>query len=142
MPAKQICVQMENRPGALHEVTDCLKLEQVNIRAINVVDGGKRALVRMMVDDPERAANVFTSRGFTFTVEEVIPVEVPDHPGGLHALLGALQQAGINVQQLYGYLGRSGPNAILILVADRMDDAVEVLEKNWVHVLGEEVYER
>jgi hypothetical protein len=141
MAVKQISVRMANRPGALHEVTEVLKFAGVNIRAIDVVDeGGGSAVVRMMVDDPEMAVNAFTSKGFDFTASEVIPIEVPDHPGGLHAVLGALREADINVLQLYSYLGRSGPHAILILAADKPEEAVAILKKNWVHVFGEEIY--
>ena len=72
----------------------------------------------------------------------MIAVEVPDHPGGLHAVLEALKGAGINVQQLYSYLGRSGPHAILILAVDQPAEARAVLKQNWVRVFDEEVYER
>ena len=142
MAAKQICVRMKNEPGSLHQVTELLKLEGVNIRAISVLDPGNEAVVRMMVDDPELASNALASGGVTFYEEDVIAVEVPDHPGGLHAVLGALRAAGINLQQLYSYLGRSGPHAILILVVDQPEEARAVLKQSWVHVFDEEVYDR
>ncbi len=143
MPPKQICVQMDNRPGALHQVTEVLKLEGVNIRAISVLDpGADVAVVRMMVDEPELAANALASGGIEFFEEEVVAVEVPDHPGGLHAVLEALKVAAINVLQLYSYLGRSGPHAILILAVDKPTEAKAVLRQNWVRVFDEDVYER
>jgi len=142
MPVKQVCVQMKNQPGCLHQVTELLKLEGVNIRGISVLDSGDRAVVRMMVDDPELASNALASGGIDFYEEDVIAVEVPAHPGGLHAVLGALGSAGIHVQQLYTYLGRSGPNPILILVVDQLDGARAELEKYWVRVFDEEVYEK
>jgi len=140
MSVKQVCVRMKNEPGELHRVTEVLKLEGVNIRAISVLDPGEDALVRMMVDDPERACNSLASKGFDFFQREVVAVEVPDHPGGLHAVLGALKGEGINVQQLYSYLGRSGNHAILILRVDRTEAAEQVLKNNYVHVFGSEVY--
>jgi hypothetical protein len=142
MPAKQICVQMKNQHGALHKVTELLKLEGVNIRAISVLDPGDDAVVRMMVDDPELASNALASGGVTFYQEEVIAVEVPDHPVGLHAVLGALDSAGINVQQLYSDQGGSGPHANLILVVDQPEKARAALKQQWIRVFDEEVYER
>jgi hypothetical protein len=142
MAAKQICVKMKNESGALHQVTELLKLEGVNIRAISVLDPGDQAVVRMMVDDPELASNALASGGVSFYEEDVIAAEVPDHPGGLHAVLAALKSAGINVLQLYSYLGRSGPHAILILVVDQLEKAREVLKQQWVRVFDEDVYER
>jgi hypothetical protein len=44
------------------------------------------------------------------------------------------------VQYLYGYLGRVGDNVILILSVDKTDEAIETLKRNWVHVLGDELY--
>ncbi|MEW6441726.1 MAG: ACT domain-containing protein [bacterium] len=137
---KQITVRMPNRPGSLHAITEVLKHEGVNIRAMDVVEVGQDALARLMVDDPELAGNALSSKGVDFEQTEVIPIEVPDHPGGLHAVLSALKEAHINVLQLYSYLGRSGPHAILILAADKPEEAKAVLKKNWVHVFGEEVY--
>lgn len=142
MAVQQICVQMKSEPGELHEITEILKLEGVNIRAISVMDPGEGAVVRMMVDDPELAANALAGGGVAFYQEDVIAAEVPDHPGGLHAVLAALREAQINVQQLYSYLGRSGPHAILILVVDRLDEGIAVLRQNWVRVFDEEVYAR
>lgn len=142
MAVKQICVQMKSEPGELHEITEILKLEGVNIRAISVMDPGEGAVVRMMVDDLELASNALASGGIDFYEEDVIAAEVPDHPGGLHAVLAALREAQIDVQQLYSYLGRSGPHAILILVVDRLEEGIAVLRQNWVRVFDEEVYAR
>jgi hypothetical protein len=140
MPVKQICLRMKNSPGALQQVTDVLKLEGVNIRAITLVDPGEEALVRIMVDDLDRACHALESEGFSFECAEVIAVEVPDHPGGLNAVLAALKEAEINVLQIYSYLGRSGKNAVLILGVDKHEEAKAVLKRNWVHVLDEETY--
>jgi hypothetical protein len=142
MAVKQICAQMKSEPGELHQITEILKLEGVNIRAISVMDPGAGAVVRMMVDDPELAGNALASGGVAFYEEDVIAAEVPDHPGGLHAVLAALREAQINVQQLYSYLGRSGPHAILILAVDRLEEAISVLRQHWVRVFDEEVYSR
>jgi len=140
MAVKQICLRMKNMPGALQKVTDVLKVEGVNIRAITVVDPGEDALVRMMVDDHERACNALEAKGFSFECSEVIPVEIPDHPGGLNAVLTALKDAEINVLQLYSYIGRFGKNAILILGVDKQEQARSVLKQNWVQILEEDVY--
>lgn len=94
MAVKQVCVRMKNQPGSLHQVTEVLKLEGVNIRAISVLDPGEDALVRMMVDDPERACNALGSKGFDFFETEVVAVEVPDHPGGAARRAGLSERGG------------------------------------------------
>jgi hypothetical protein len=140
MSVMQLCVTIKNTPGALHQITEVLKFEGVNIRAVSFLDPREDARVRMMVDDPERACNALRSKGFEVSEEAVVAVEVPDHPGGLHVVLGSLREVAINVTQLYSYLGRSGPHAVLILAVDRLEEAVEVLKRNYIHVFDTEIY--
>jgi len=142
MHAVQLCVQMKNQPGPLHQVTGILKLEGVNILAINVCDSGNGAVLRMVVDDPELATNALASRGVTSSQEEVLAVELPDHPGGLHAVLDALGAAGISVRQLYRDQSQSGSHSNLILVVDQPEKARPALKQHWIRLFDEEVYER
>ena len=128
MCVQQILVSLENVPGKLLEVSECLGAEGINIRAISVADTSDVSMVRIVADDPEKAANV-------------IAVEVPDHPGGLQAVLKPLKQANINVLYLYPYLGRGQTGqAVVIVGVDQTEKAVQVLRKNWVHTFGSEIY--
>ena len=97
-------------------------------------------MLRMMVDDHDKACNALRAKGYSVEETEVIPVEMPDHPGGLNAVLGPIKEAGINIFQVNAYLGRSGENAILILGVADVTRARAVLEQNWIKVLDESVY--
>jgi len=140
MCIKQLSVSLENVPGKLSEVSECLGTEGVNIRAISVADTSDISTVRFVVDDPEKAMNVLKSHGYSPKETEVIAVETPDHPGGLNAVLKPLREAQINVHYLYPFLGRVSDQAILIVGVDKIKEAQEVLQKNWVRVLGKEIY--
>jgi hypothetical protein len=72
-------------------------------------------------------------------VTEVLAVEAPDHPGGLNAVLKPLKEMKINVNYLYTCL-RTGENTVLIMGVDRLEEANQVLQKNWVHMYDEELY--
>jgi len=106
MCIKQILVSLENVPGKLLEVSECLGAEGINIRAISVADTSHVSTVRLVADDPEKAINVLKSRGYLSQEVEVIAVEIPDHPGGLQAVLKPLKRKNVNVLYLYPYLGR------------------------------------
>jgi hypothetical protein len=68
-------------------------------------------------------------------------VEVPDHPGGLIAVLKPLRDANINVLYFYPYLGRGESGQPIVIVGvDKTKEALEALKKNWVHTFGEEIY--
>jgi hypothetical protein len=141
MCVKQISVSLENVPGKFLEVSECLGAEGINIRAISVADTSDISTVRFVPDDPQKTINVLRSHGYSVRETDVIAVEVPDHPGGLQAVLKPLKGAHINVLYLYPYLGRGESGEPIIIVGvDRTEEAIKVLKKNWVHTFGEEIY--
>ena len=141
MCVKQISVSLENIPGKFLDVSECLGAEGINIRAISVADTSDISTVRFVAVDPSRAANVLKSHGYAVKETDVIAVEVPDHPGGLQAVLKPLKGANINVIYFYPYLGRGESGQPVVIVGvDKTDEAVMVLNKNWVHTFGKEIY--
>jgi len=139
MPVKQISVSLENAPGKLSEVSDYLGENGVNIIALSVADTADISAVRFVANDPEKAVNVLRSHGYPIKITEVLAVEAPNHPGGLNAVLKPLKQLSINVNYLYTCLG-TGERTVLIVGVDKMEEAIQILKKNWVHMYDEELY--
>jgi len=141
MSVKQVSISLENVPGKFLEVSERLGVEGINIRAISVADTSDVSTVRFVTDAPEKCVNVLRSHGYSVKETDVIAVEVPDHPGGLQAVLKPLKGAGINVHYLYPFLGRGeSGQPIVILGVDSTEEAIKVLKKNWVHTFGKEIY--
>jgi hypothetical protein len=141
MTVKQVSVSLDNTPGKFLAVSEFLRVEGINIRAISVADTSDISTVRFVTDDPKKTENVLKSHGYAIKETEVIAVEVPDHPGGLVAILKPLKAAGINVLYLYPFLGRGeSGQPIVILGADKTEEAMNVLKQNWVHTFGNEIY--
>jgi hypothetical protein len=141
MCLKQISISLENAPGQFLAVSEYLGAEGINIRAISVADTSDVSTVRFATDNPEKTANVLKSHGYAVKETDVLAVEVPDHPGGLQAVLKPLKAANINVHYLYPYLGRGESGQPIIIVGvDKTEKALEVLKKNWVHTFGKEIY--
>jgi len=141
MKVEQISVFLENKPGALADVTRILGEGGVNIRALSLADTKDFGILRLIVNDNEKAKAILGARGFTVRKTEVVAVEVPDRPGGLADILKCLFQSGINVEYLYAFVQQSGSNAIIIFRFDETDRAIEVLSKNGVKILeGKKVY--
>ena len=139
MPVQQISLSLENTPGKFSEVVDCLGENGINIVALSVADTADISAVRFVASDPAKAVNVLKSRGYVVRVTDVLAVEMPNHPGGLNAVLKPLKKMKINVSYLYTCL-RTGENSVLIVGVDRLEEARQALEKNWVHMLDEELY--
>ncbi len=141
MAIKQISITLENLPGTLMDVSERLGVEGINIRAISVAEADKASAVRFVTDNPAKTMNVLRSHGYAVVETDVIAVEVPDHPGGLLAVLKPLKAAKINVIYLYPFLGRGeSGQPIIILAVDKTQEAINVLKKNWVRTFGREIY--
>jgi hypothetical protein len=141
MKVEQISIFLENKSGRLAEVTHVLSGAGVNIRALSLADTADFGILRLIVNQTDRAKQVLKETGFTVAKTEVVALEVPDSPGGLAGILSTLDKAGINVEYMYAFVQRSGDNAIIIFRFDETDKAISVLTGAGVRVLrGEEVY--
>jgi hypothetical protein len=141
MKVEQISIFLENKPGTLESATRTLRDANINIRALSLADTSDFGVLRLIVNDVEKAKQVLKDAGFTVGRTSVVAVEVPDRPGGLHSILEALSRENINVEYMYAFVERSGENAIIIFRFNMTDRAIEVLRKKGFKVLpGEKVY--
>src|SRR5690554_1516581 len=101
MKVKQISVFLENKTGRLAAVTDTLAVNGINIRALSIADTSDFGILRLIVDQPDKAYEVLKTGEFTVSVTDVIGVEMPDQPGGLAKVLKELENAEINIEYLY-----------------------------------------
>jgi hypothetical protein len=132
---------LENKAGRLAEVTGILGEANINIRALSLADTTDFGILRLIVNDHEKAKQVLKEHGFTVGRTEVVAVEVEDRPGGLNRILRILFEAGINVEYMYAFVQQSGQNAVLIFRFDDIDNAVDVLTRDGVTVInGQKLY--
>jgi len=141
MKVEQISIFLENKTGRLADVTQALTNADINIRALSLADTSDFGILRLIVNNPERAKEILRERGFTVGRNLVVAVEVDDRPGGLHKILSLLDQHEVNVEYMYAYIRPKNKNATLIFRFDKIDDAVRVLQENDITLLtGETVY--
>jgi hypothetical protein len=141
MRVEQISIFLENQSGRLAEVTGILADAEVNIRALSLADTSDFGVLRLLVDDSEKAKAALKEKGFTVGKTHVVAVAVPDRPGGLYRILDGLRRGGINVEYMYAFVRQSGQNAVMIFRFDNTDEALRVLGEAGVSVLdGQTLY--
>jgi hypothetical protein len=138
MTVKEIVIGVKNRPGELSRITGHLYENDVRVSAFWVGAENKKAILRFIASDPEVAMSVLTGLGFTAKTVDVVAARVPDHPGGLNAILKLLQSANINILHIYPCL--ETPDPALILEVDKTEEAVKVLKNNWISLYDEKIY--
>lgn len=141
MKVEQISIFIENKSGRLAEVTTILGFAGVNIRALSLADTSDFGILRLIVNDREKAITALKAKGFTVSKTEVVAVEVPDQPGGLASILHVLDKDSINVEYMYAFVERCGENAVIIFRFDETDKAIASLTAKGFNILnGEHLY--
>ena len=128
MKVDQISIFIENKSGRLAEITRILGETGINIRALSLADTSDFGILRLIVNDVEKAKAVLKEKGFTVSKTEVVAVEVPDRPGGLADVLETLAASDLSIEYLYCYVRPDGGEAVDIFRVEDADSAMGALE--------------
>jgi hypothetical protein len=135
--AKQISVFLENKAGRLSHVTRVLGDAGINIRALSIADTSDFGILRVIVNDPEKAYRILKERGFTVSETEVIAVQVPDSPGGLAGVLEEMAATDLNIEYLYAFLGTAGNDALVVFKVEDTEKARTTFQEKGIKFLDE-----
>ena len=127
MQIRQISIFLENRPGQLSQICRDLAEAEINIATLSLADTSDFGIVRMIVDDHEKAQNVLTDRGHVVNVCKVVAVCVPDRPGGMADVMKVLDAADVNIEYSYAFAFHKGEKAVLVFRFNDNAKAVEAL---------------
>jgi hypothetical protein len=133
-PVKQFSVFCENRVGRLYDLTALLKDNNVHVMAITVLDTTDSAIVRLVVDDPDKARELMVNNDFPYTECDVLAVEINDE-SELKGVLAALFEAEINVHYVYSFMKRPEGKSALAINAEDHDVASQSLAQRGFRAL-------
>ena len=138
MTIKQLSIFVENKAGTVAEITKKLADASVSIRALSVADTQEFGILRLIVDNVEKAKDALSESECVVSITKVIGVEIPDVAGGLSNVLQLMSKSGINVEYLYAFITISGKHAYVVLRVEDNDKAIEILTKNGVKLVTQE----
>ncbi len=127
MYIKQLSIFVENKPGRLEAIVDALGKNGVNIRALSIADTTDFGILRVIVDDNEKAKKVLSEIGVISKSTEVFAVQMDDCAGGLHSVVKLLADGNVSIEYMYAFLGREEGKAYMVLKADDEKKAHDIL---------------
>lgn len=127
MAIKQLTVFVPNRKGTIVTVTDILAKNNINIRALSIAETQEFGILRLIVNDEEKAEKVLSEEGYLIKVVDVVGVKIGDEPGKLTAALGVLDKEDINVEYLYAFMARTEKHAYVVLRVENNETAEKAL---------------
>jgi hypothetical protein len=139
--AHQITVFAENKPGRIERVTRVLKDADVNIRAITIATSDSFGIIKLLVDDPDKAHGALADEGMSPFKREIVAVLMDDRPGGLHAVAEILGREGINVEGAYGFVVEDKGRAVLVIEVEKIPEVEHLLKAQGLTTLSDaEIY--
>ena len=125
---KQLSLFLENKPGTLGAVCKTLAAAKVNILAISVTDGVDHAVVRMVVDEPQKALHLLGERGVLVVERDVLLLTCSNHSGELADIARKLSAKKINIEYAYAATVPDASAGAIILRVDNIAAAKRVLK--------------
>ena len=132
MAINQITIFLENKAGALLNVTKILADNKVDLRAINIAETADYGLLRLITADNGGAKNVLKAENLIFTETPVLAVAIDDKPGALSGVLEILAKENIDVNYMYSIFGHQNGYAYMIMQLGDYDKATKLLKANGI----------
>ena len=140
MSIKQLSIFAENRPGRLNNITHLLAVNGINIRAMSVADTKDFGILRLIVNDPDKAVAALREGGCAVTVTKVLAIRIADKPGGLAGAMQVLYDNNVSVEYMYSaFISEKNEEAYLILRADNNETAEQAFDGRYKLLSQEEL---
>jgi len=137
MTVKQLSVFVENKPGKLVKALETLGDADIDLRALSLADTSDFGILRLIVDEPDKALKALGDEGFLVKSNNVLAVVIGDKPGGLATVVRILSEADVNIEYTYAFVAHSRDKAYVIIRADDNEAAIKAMTTNGVALLTE-----
>jgi hypothetical protein len=145
MPIKQVSVFLDNRPGALSEVIEHIDMFQIKIFALSIADAGEFGLIRMITEDPERAAKNLEEADFILakskknTEVTVILITENRRVSEIAKILG---DEHLNIEYAYSSAVLIDGHLAVVMRVNDLAKAEKILKNNDIPILSLEEIEK
>ncbi len=142
MYIQQLSLFVQNTPGRLKHTIDLLSKNHIDIRALSISDTSAFGIMRLIVAEPQRAAETLRAADCMVQLTDVLAIEIDDSPGGLASTVDALAENNINIEYMYAFVSRHTNTAYAIIRVEDNDHAVDVLRERGIRpATPEEIYD-
>ena len=142
MLVMQLSVFLENRVGRLNEILSILSNNNINIRALSLAEKSDYGVLRLIVQDTDKAVEVLKKANVSVNLTPVMAAEVTDKPGGLLDIMEYLKNNNINVEYMYAFVEKSEDKAVVVIRVEETEEAEKILKEKSVKLLNKEDIER
>jgi hypothetical protein len=126
----QFSVFMVNKPGILAQILGDFAIAKINIIAMTVTDSVEHGVLRVVLDQPEKAETILSKDNLPFNKTEVLCVNLDNKAGALAIVAEKLAVSHINISYAYCTAGAKGGRTTGVLRVADVKKAMKVLQEN------------
>ena len=128
----QISVFLENRAGQFAEITGILAENNVDLRAISIAETTDYGVLRMIVDNAEKATSILMQHGYLMSMTPVLVIAVPDQPGGVAKVLATLAEGNIDIEYMYSLFTHKEEKSYIVFRVAEADKFIALLKEQGI----------
>lgn len=92
-------------------------------------DSARFALIRMIVDQTDKAIDLLSKNDYLFDVMPVMTLELENRPGSLAAIANKFGEEGININYVYGTVSSPDEKCLFVFCPEDIDLAAKIFKK-------------
>jgi hypothetical protein len=92
-------------------------------------DSAQFALIRMIVDQTDRAIDLLSKNDYLFDIMPVMTLELENKPGSLAAIANKFGEEGININYVYGTVSSPDEKCLFVFCPEDIDLAAKIFKK-------------
>ena len=125
MSLKQISIFIENRKGSLADVCSVLADGGINLRALSIADTQDFGILRIIVENTEKAMEILKKNGYICKTNSVLAVEIPDMPGAMANVMKVVSVPEVSIEYAYAFVSHKADDKAYMIfrVADNQTAA-------------------
>jgi hypothetical protein len=125
--AKELTINLPNKPGQLALLAETLGKAGVNIQALSAATAGSKGVIRVVADEPGKAKRALKAAKIRVSSErDVLEVRLRNKPGALARVAKRLGKAKVNIDSAY-LLAADRRRAVAALGVKNMSAAKKAL---------------
>ena len=91
-------------------------------------DSARFALIRMIVDQTDKAIDLLSKNDYLFDIMPVMTLELENRPGSLAAIANKFGEEGININYVYGTVSSPDEKCLFVFCPEDIDLAAKIFQ--------------
>ncbi len=91
-------------------------------------DSAEFALIRMLVDDTDKAVDMLSKNEYIFDIMPVIAIEIENRPGELARIASKFGEEGVNINYVYGSVSSPDEKCLFVFCPENIELATKIFK--------------